>query len=375
MANNPETTQWEAGIYQFETSDAITGGVGGIDNRPHVELGNRTRFLKSRQDAIATQAGAVPDNSDQQLMVAYTVMHVGTIDDVRALPIPQVGVSRTVLIMARGGSADGDGNGATYRWSATSSAADDGVSVLIPSAQPGAGRWLLLPSNPATMNAGLFGGQLPAYYLNASNLNAGTVPTARMGSGTASASTYLRGDRVWSTVNAVTLNGQAAAFYQNASNINAGVLAPARMGSGSPSSATYLRGDGIWTTVNAATLDGQASAFYRNASNLNTGTVPTARLGSGTANGSTYLRGDNVWSQVNAALLEGRTAADFHNASNLNSGSIPAARVPPAAVTQYAGSVKGRNYPNRPGTNVTVLAGSGPPSLAGSSSGDVWEYY
>ena len=37
--------------------------------------------------------------------------------------------------------------------------------------------------------------------LNASNIGSGTVPTARLGSGTASSSTFLRGDSTFQTVN------------------------------------------------------------------------------------------------------------------------------------------------------------------------------
>jgi hypothetical protein len=41
---------------------------------------------------------------------------------------------------------------------------------------------------------------------NASNLASGTVPTARLGSGTADATTFLRGDQAWSAVDAGTAN-------------------------------------------------------------------------------------------------------------------------------------------------------------------------
>ncbi len=50
------------------------------------------------------------------------------------------------------------------------------------------------------LDADLLDGQEGSYYRNASNLNAGTVPTARLGTGTASSSTVLRGDSSWGSV-------------------------------------------------------------------------------------------------------------------------------------------------------------------------------
>lgn len=41
--------------------------------------------------------------------------------------------------------------------------------------------------------------------LNASNIASGTVPTARLASGTANNTTYLRGDQTWATVTSGTL--------------------------------------------------------------------------------------------------------------------------------------------------------------------------
>ena len=42
--------------------------------------------------------------------------------------------------------------------------------------------------------------------LNASNIGSGTVPTARLGSGTASSSTFLAGDSTFKTVTGTTIN-------------------------------------------------------------------------------------------------------------------------------------------------------------------------
>ena len=51
---------------------------------------------------------------------------------------------------------------------------------------------------------------------NASNLNSGTVATARLGSGTANSSSYLRGDGAWSTISAGAEDG---VFWENNQNV------------------------------------------------------------------------------------------------------------------------------------------------------------
>jgi len=47
------------------------------------------------------------------------------------------------------------------------------------------------------LNADLLDGQDGSYYQSATNLNAGTVATARLGSGTANATSVLHGDQTW----------------------------------------------------------------------------------------------------------------------------------------------------------------------------------
>lgn len=52
MANLTEIVQYDAGVYQIETTDAVAGGSSGKSNAPLKNLANRTAYLKQHVDAL-----------------------------------------------------------------------------------------------------------------------------------------------------------------------------------------------------------------------------------------------------------------------------------------------------------------------------------
>lgn len=66
MANLTEASQWEAGIYQIETTDPVAGGPDGISNIQAKQLGNRTRYLKGITDEVVAARGGKA-NLDERL--------------------------------------------------------------------------------------------------------------------------------------------------------------------------------------------------------------------------------------------------------------------------------------------------------------------
>jgi hypothetical protein len=127
-----------------------------------------------------------------------------------------------------------------------------------------------------------------------------------------------------------TLDQKAALNHtHDATAIVSGIVAPARLGSGSPTNQTFLRGDGIWATGPAGSgatvfsvfgrvgdilaqnndyavaqiqglqpaLDGKAATTHtHDASAITTGIIAPARLGTGSIiDSTTFLRGDGTW--------------------------------------------------------------------------------
>ena len=71
MANLPESSTWESGIYQLETAtEPVLGGTGGVSNRQSTQLGNRTKWL---YDALAVLSTSVSNllNSFTYLRNSY----------------------------------------------------------------------------------------------------------------------------------------------------------------------------------------------------------------------------------------------------------------------------------------------------------------
>ena len=77
MANLRETATWEAGIYQWETSDPVMGGENGIDNKPTRQLANRTQWLKTELAKAVQSIGMNLQTAEQKYALKTTTLTAG----------------------------------------------------------------------------------------------------------------------------------------------------------------------------------------------------------------------------------------------------------------------------------------------------------
>jgi hypothetical protein len=125
--------------------------------------------------------------------------------------------------------------------------------------------------------------------INASNIASGTIANARTTAATANgASTIvLRGSSGEFAAGTITgtFSGDGSAVNSiNASNISSGTVATARLGSGTANASTFLRGDQTYATISAGvtiTNDTTTNASYFPIfTSVNTGTISAANVSS-----------------------------------------------------------------------------------------------
>ncbi|MBS0198654.1 MAG: hypothetical protein JSR77_18050 [Planctomycetes bacterium] len=135
-------------------------------------------------------------------------------------------------------------------------------------------------------NANLLGGQSPAYYVNANNLSAGTIPDGRL------AATVARTNATQTFIGANTFSNAANAFAGvgtgltalDASNITTGLLANARTTGVATATGNTLvlrdaSGGFSGNTITAALFNGNGSGLTNlDAADLATGIIPAARF-------------------------------------------------------------------------------------------------
>lgn len=153
-------------------------------------------------------------------------------------------------------------------------------------------------SQTGTITGTLFAGSGASLTsLNATNLASGTVATARLGSGTANTTTFLRGDSTWAAPSITETDPQVGTTTaSNFCKANVGGTAidcaTAAIVSADITDSTIVSADIAADTIAAVDI---ATGGVATAEILD-GTIALGDLSAtGTASGTTFLRGDNTW--------------------------------------------------------------------------------
>ena len=145
---------------------------------------------------------------------------------------------------------------------------------------------LVIGTNVEAWSAALdtFASNGSAYYLNGSHINAGVVGSSYGGAGAITGALKANGSGTVSQAACADLSNASASCSTdatNASNLNAGTVASARGGAGSINGALKGNGSGVVSQAACGDLSNAAascSTDATNAANIGSGTLPTGRM-------------------------------------------------------------------------------------------------
>jgi hypothetical protein len=172
----------------------------------------------------------------------------GTIDNARTTAASANGAATIVLRDGSGGFSAGDitansisGNGVSLTAINASNIATGTIANARTTAATANGAsTIVLRGSSGEFSAGTITGTFSGdgsavSAINASNISSGTVATARLGSGTANASTFLRGDQTYATISAgVTITNDTttnASYFPIFTSVNTGTISAANVSS------------------------------------------------------------------------------------------------------------------------------------------------
>jgi len=188
---------------------------------------------------------------------------------------------------------------------------------------------ILIPSGVTLANSGTMTGvPVPTTGIAASAISSGTIATARLGSGTASSSTFLRGDQTYAEAGgAITVGDQwrltaSKSTSSTQSIISANLEQIDTAGQGTLGSA-MTESSGVFTFPSTGIYLVMSNATYKNVSNNNANYVEVAHLV--TTNNSSFVttsHGYGYFNSLSATIYTTVTAMDMIDVTDTSNVKI-----------------------------------------------------